>query len=77
MATLAFFADVQPALAVFLSRTIPDVCRLDHRFVADFLKVLQPDKTFTLDVENGEAAAYCETDDNYGYVIMPLSKDRR
>ncbi len=50
---------------------------LDHRFVADFLKVLQPDKTFTLDVENGEAAAYCETDDNYGYVIMPLSKDRR
>lgn len=50
---------------------------LDHRFVADFLKVLQPDKTFTLDVENGDAAAYCETDDNYGYVIMPLSKDRR
>ena len=50
---------------------------LDHRFVADFLKVLQPDKTFTLDVENGEQAAYCETDDNYGYVIMPLSKDRR
>jgi DNA polymerase-3 subunit beta len=50
---------------------------LDHRFVADFLKVLQPDKTFTLDVENSEAAAYCETDDNYGYVIMPLSKDRR
>lgn len=50
---------------------------LDHRYVADFLKVLQPDKMFTLDVENGEAAAYCETDDNYGYVIMPLSKDRR
>jgi DNA polymerase-3 subunit beta len=50
---------------------------LDHRFVADFLKVLQPDKTFTLDVENSDAAAYCETDDNYGYVIMPLSKDRR
>ncbi|MFK7767564.1 MAG: DNA polymerase III subunit beta [Mariniblastus sp.] len=50
---------------------------LDHRYVADFLKVLQPDKTFTLDVENGEAAAYCETDDNYGYVIMPLAKDRR
>lgn len=50
---------------------------LDHRYVADFLKVLQPDKTFTLDVENGEQAAYCETDDKYGYVIMPLSKDRR
>jgi len=50
---------------------------LDHRYVADFLKVLQPDKTFTLDVENGEQAAYCKTDDNYGYVIMPLSKERR
>lgn len=49
---------------------------LDHRFVADFLKVLQPEKTFTLDVENGDQAAYCVTDDNYGYVIMPLSKDR-
>lgn len=50
---------------------------LDHRYVADFLKVLQPENTFTLDVENGEQAAYCVTDDNYGYVIMPLSQDRR
>ena len=50
---------------------------LDHRYVADFLKVLQPDRTFTLDVENGDQAAYCQTDDNYGYVIMPLARDRR
>ena len=50
---------------------------LDHRYVADFLKVLQPDKTFTFDIENGEQAAYCQTDDNYGYVIMPLAKDRQ
>lgn len=50
---------------------------LDHRYVIDFLKVLQPDKTFTFDVENGDQAAFCQTDDNYGYVIMPLSKDRR
>lgn len=50
---------------------------LDHRYVSDFLKVLQPEEMFTLDVENGEAAAYCQTGDNYGYVIMPLSKDRR
>ncbi len=50
---------------------------LDHRYVADFLKVLKPDNTFTLDVESGEQAAYCMTDDNYGYVIMPLSKDRK
>ena len=50
---------------------------LDHRYVADFLKVLPQEKSFTFDVENGEAAAYCETEDKYGYVIMPLSKDRR
>ena len=50
---------------------------LDHRYVTDFLKALQPDKTFTMDIENGDQAAYCVTDDNYGYVIMPLSKDRR
>ena len=50
---------------------------LDHRYLSDFLKVLQPDKTFTFDFENAEQAAYCHTDDDYGYVIMPLSRDRR
>jgi len=50
---------------------------LDHRYVADFLKVLQADKSFTFDIEDGDQAAYCETDDSYGYVIMPLSRDRR
>lgn len=50
---------------------------LDNRFVADFLKVLEPDQVFTFDIENGEAAAYCSTADKYGYVIMPLAKDRR
>ena len=51
---------------------------LDHRYVADFLKVLQPDNTFTFDVQSGDQAAYCHTgDNNYGYVIMPLSKDRK
>ena len=50
---------------------------LDHRFVADFLKVLQPDKTFTMDLEDSNNAAYCQTDDDYGYVIMPLKTARR
>ena len=49
---------------------------LDHRYVADFLRVLQPDKVFTFDIEDSEQAAYCVTDDNYGYVIMPLSRER-
>jgi DNA polymerase-3 subunit beta len=50
---------------------------LDHRYVADFLKVLPLEKTFTLDVVNSELAAYCSTDDKYGYVIMPMARDRR
>ncbi len=49
---------------------------LDHRFVADFLKVLDPEKTFTFDIENTESAAVLTTDDGYGYVVMPLARDR-
>lgn len=48
--------------------------RLDNRFVADFLKVLPLDKVFTFDVESSQAAAWCSTDDRYGYVIMPLQR---
>lgn len=49
---------------------------LDHRFLADFLKVLDAEKTFTMEIESTETAALCFTDDGYGYVIMPLSRDR-
>jgi DNA polymerase-3 subunit beta len=49
---------------------------LDPRFVLDFLKVLEPEKTFTLDLADGDTAAVCSTDDGYGYVIMPLARDR-
>lgn len=50
---------------------------LDHRFVADFMKVLDLDKTFVLDVKNNEEAAVFSTDDGYAYVVMPLSRDRK
>jgi DNA polymerase III subunit beta len=50
---------------------------LDHRFFGDFLRVLEPEKTFTFDIEASDKAAYCKTDDGYSYVIMPLSKERR
>lgn len=50
---------------------------LDHRYFADFLKVLDNDRAFEMEIENSEAAAICRTDDGYGYVIMPLAKDRR
>lgn len=50
--------------------------KLDPKYVAEFLKVLDPDKTFTLDIKDSDSAAVCSTDDGYGYVIMPLAKDR-
>jgi len=49
---------------------------LDPRFVIDFLKVLDSDKTFSIELKDGESAAVCTTDDGYGYVIMPLARDR-
>jgi DNA polymerase-3 subunit beta len=49
---------------------------LDPRFVVDFLKVLDADKTFTFEVKDADSAAVCRTEDGYGYVIMPLARDR-
>ncbi len=48
---------------------------LDHRFVSDFLKVLDPGKTVSLNVKDNESAALFTTDDGYIYVVMPLSRD--
>ena len=48
---------------------------LDPRYLNDFLKVLDPEKTFTLELKDSESAAVCTTDDGYGYVIMPLARD--
>jgi DNA polymerase-3 subunit beta len=49
---------------------------LDPRYVSDFLKVLDPEKVVTLELKDAESAAVCTTDDGYGYVIMPLARDR-
>ncbi|MBX3418737.1 MAG: DNA polymerase III subunit beta [Pirellulaceae bacterium] len=49
---------------------------LDNRYVADFLKVLAPDTMFTLDIQGSDQAAYCSTEDKYGYVIMPVQKGK-
>jgi len=48
---------------------------LDPRYLADFLKVLDPEKSFTMELKDAESAAVCLTDDGYGYVIMPLARD--
>jgi DNA polymerase-3 subunit beta len=52
------------------------VLRMDHRFVLDFLKVLDPEKSFRLYVVDADSAALFETDDGYSYVVMPLARDR-
>ena len=49
---------------------------LDHRFVSDFLKVLDGEKTVTVDIQGSDAAALFLTDDGYGYVVMPLARDK-
>jgi DNA polymerase-3 subunit beta len=50
--------------------------KLDPRFMSDFLKVLDSDKTFSLELKDGESAVLGSTDDGYAYVIMPLARDR-
>ena len=49
---------------------------LDPRYVADFLKVLETDKLVSVEIKDAESAAVLSTDDGYGYVIMPLARDR-
>jgi len=49
---------------------------LDPRFVSDFLKVLDAEKTFSIEIQDADSAAVCSTDDGYGYVIMPLARER-
>lgn len=52
------------------------VITLDPRYVNDFLKVLDADRTVSLELKDSESAAVFSTDDGYGYVIMPLARDR-
>ncbi len=53
------------------------IVSLDHRFVLEFLKVLSPEASVALEIENGETAVVFHADDGaYGYVVMPLSRDR-
>jgi DNA polymerase-3 subunit beta len=49
---------------------------LDPRYLTDFLKVLDMEKTITVELKDAESAAVCSTDDGYAYVIMPLARDR-
>ncbi len=55
----------------------PITLTLDHRYVTDFLRVLDPERTFCLNVVDGDSAALLQTDDGYEYLIMPLARDRK
>lgn len=48
---------------------------MDNRYVADFLRVLDPQKSVTVDVVDSESAALFTTDDGYSYVVMPMARD--
>ena len=48
----------------------------DPRFIADFLRVLEPQTQVKFELTDAESAAVLKTDDAYTYVIMPLSRER-
>lgn len=48
---------------------------LDHRYVGDFLRVLDPQKNMSLRVKDNDSPALFETDDGYTYVVMPLFRE--
>jgi DNA polymerase-3 subunit beta len=49
---------------------------LDHRFIADFLKVLDAEKPISLDIVDNDNAALFLCDNDYVYVVMPLSREK-
>jgi DNA polymerase-3 subunit beta len=53
----------------------PIKMKLDYRFVSDFLKVLEPNTKFKLDVASSTQPALMTTDDGYAYVVMPMALD--
>ena len=48
---------------------------LNHRFVADFFRVLDSEDLFKLQFESPDAAALFSTGDGYEYVVMPLNPE--
>jgi DNA polymerase-3 subunit beta len=48
----------------------------DPRFIAEFLKVLEPEQPVRLGLTNSASAAVFRTEDGYTYIVMPLSRER-
>jgi DNA polymerase III subunit beta len=47
---------------------------MDYRYVLDFFKVLDPEKSFTLEVKTNNEPALFTTEDGYMYVVMPMAR---
>lgn len=54
----------------------PIKMKLDHRFLSDFMKVLDPETKFTMDIVGPTASALLTTEDGYAYVVMPMALDK-
>ena len=54
----------------------PLTITFDPRYVADFLRILEPGTTIKLELTDSETAAVLRTEDSYTYVIMPLARER-
>jgi DNA polymerase-3 subunit beta len=51
------------------------IIKFDPRYISEFLKNFEPEKQVSLHLIDAESAAVFRTDDNYTYVIMPLSRE--
>lgn len=49
---------------------------MDHRYVSDFCRVLDPDMTFQLDIQSASDPALFRTEDGMIYVVMPMARDQ-
>lgn len=49
---------------------------MDYRYVSDFLRVLEPESSFILEVSSPAEPALFTTEDGYAYVVMPMARDR-
>jgi DNA polymerase-3 subunit beta len=45
-------------------------------FLSDYLRVLDPQTTFTLEIKDAESPAVCLVPGGYSYVIMPMARGR-
>ena len=54
----------------------PITITFDARFISEFLRVLDAESQIKLHLIDGESAAVFRTEDDYTYVIMPLSRER-